>query len=350
VPSLEGRVSKAPDVNDRHMAGELPADPMAKVKPINGAAERALADQPRVLTVRQILEASAERAKSANKIATCTTGHYIVDDATGGIAPGDSWLFGAESSWGKSTWLVAVIDENLLAGKRCLIVTAEDSERIYGNRLLARRSGVAAKRIRSQRLDAWDDEQIEGVIRNAEAMPVFLDARDKTAEWTAKQVDKLLVSENIDLVAYDYVQEFSAARPQENHRLTLKYIAKTLRMPPKLRNKASILFTQLTASESTRKSAHPTKDNVRDCKDIANAAETILLGYTPDVAIEANDQILVAAGQKAIWIEKVKEGPAKFAVGQEWDDSTAAFVRVDDPNKPNERHYSEREDYQDGLR
>lgn len=326
-------MSKAPDVNDRHVAGTLPVDPMAEVKPINNAAARALADIPRVLSVRQILEAAADRATSTEQVSSCTTGHHVIDEATGGISPGDGWVFGAGSSWGKSSWLVAVADENLKRGKRVLIVSTEDSERIYGNRLLARRSGVSAKRIKSRRTDPWDHERIEEVVRNAESLPVYLDARGKTAEWTAKQVDSLIANEGIDLVAYDYLQEFRVDKRQDDRRLTLMHIASTLRTVVKLRDKASVMFSQLTF-DNTVKRQHPDRSMIRDCRDVANGAEVILLGYTPDEAIMDGPDVSVPAGSKAIWIDKVKEGPALFAVGMDWDDDTASFRTVKAPPKP----------------
>jgi replicative DNA helicase len=331
---LEGHgmtLTAVKDENDKLQAGQLTTDPRANTKPANKAAEaraaREAADAARVLTVRQVLESAAKRSKQTAAEAACTTGHYELDEATGGIRPGKAWLFGAETSWGKSTWLVSVVDENLLLGKRVLIVTSEDDEDTYGARLLARRSGVTARRIRSGKLFEDDEIAIEREIANAENLPVFLDARGRSVEWTARKVEGLIDSENIDLVAYDYLQEWSAQREQENHRLTVKYIAKTLRTVVKLKKRASITFSQLTIDEKT-KSATPNRNMIRDCRDVANAAEVIIIGYTPEKAVMDGERVVVPAGARAIWVDKVKDGPKKFAILMTWDDTTASFVRV----------------------
>lgn len=328
--------AKTEDENDKLRAGKLSADPEAGTKIVQ-LDERRKEDAARVLTVRQILEAAGARARAGVQDGACTTAHYALDYATGGIRPGHGWVFAAETNWGKSSWLVAVTDENIRAGKRVLIVSNEDDESIYGNRLLCRRSQVAASRIRSGKLHSDDEHKIDAVVRDAETVPVFLDARGKTAEWTAKQVDRLIVEEKIDLVAYDYLQEFSAARPQENHRLTVKYVAGVLRKVVKLRNKASIIFSQITVDASVKR-AYPDRNMIRDCRDVANAAEVILIGYTPDKAVEdSGGNVIVPAGAKAIFVDKVKDGPKGFAVLGDWDDDTASFKKVNRPETPEER-------------
>lgn len=320
---------KAPDENDKLRAGRLDPNPEAGTKPV-AVPIRKGEEPPRVLTVREILESAATRAKDSKAPDPCTTGHALLDDLTGGIAPGDGWVFGAASSWGKSSWLVSVADENIMNGKRVLIVSTEDSEAIYGNRLMARRSRVSAWRLKNRKLTPDDDEAIERVLREAERLPVFLDARGKSAEWTALAASQIAKNEEIDLVCYDYLQEFTSERPDENHRLTVKKIASTLRTPIARLNKASVLFSQLTFDE-TIKRAHPDRNMIRDCRDVANAATVILLGYTPEKDVgdrEKSPETFVPAGRKAIWVDKVKEGAAKYAIPLEWNEDCACFDRV----------------------
>lgn len=320
---------KAPDENDRLRNGTIQKDPEAGTRAVVAPIRKG-EEPPRILTVREILEAAATRAQNKSAPEPCTTGHVLLDDATGGIEPGDGWVFGAASSWGKSSWLVSVADENLKLGKRVLIVSTEDSEAIYGNRLLARRSGVSAYRLKQRKLTPDDDEKIEEQIRNAEALPVFLDARGKSAEWTALAATQIAKAENIDLVCFDYLQEFTSEKPDENHRLTVKRIASTLRTPIARAGKASILFSQLTFDANVKR-AHPERDMIRDCRDVANAATVILLGYTPEKDVgdrEKSPETFVPAGRKAIWVDKVKEGMAKFAVPMDWNDELACFKRV----------------------
>jgi hypothetical protein len=167
------------------------------------------------------------------------------------------------------------------------------------------------------------------VIRNAEKIPAYLDARGKTAEWTALAASRIATAENIDLVCFDYLQEFRTEKPEQDHRLTVKKIAGVLRNPIATAGRASILFSQLTF-DATVKRAHPGRDMIRDCRDVANAATVILLGYTPEEDVGSRDDptTFVPKGKKAVWVDKVKEGPAQFPIALDWDEEVACFKRV----------------------
>ncbi len=127
------------DLNDKHQANELPADPGLGATPM-------ASEVPRIRTVAELLHGGQARANSKLTRAMCTTGHYRVDDATGGLKPGFVWVFGADTNWGKSSFLIMLADENIKANRRVLIVSAEDDEKLYGDRLLVRRSRVNADR------------------------------------------------------------------------------------------------------------------------------------------------------------------------------------------------------------
>src|SRR5262249_29216368 len=56
-------------------------------------------------------------------------------------------------------------------------------------------------------------------------------------------------------------------------------------------------------------------------------------GYTPAKAVMSGDTIVVPQGAKAIFVDKVKDGPKGFAVWARWDDHTASFERVPRPGQ-----------------
>ncbi len=85
------------DINDRAIDGTLPRDPKDNVIPLNKAAqERDEAQPSKVFTVRELLDGAAERAANPNRLVrSCTTGHYELDDLTGGLRPGFVWVLDA---------------------------------------------------------------------------------------------------------------------------------------------------------------------------------------------------------------------------------------------------------------
>jgi replicative DNA helicase len=302
------------DENDKLQAGELPEDPTEEAQRLNNA--------PRLLTVRDLLSESRKRATSEEERRHCVTGVHEIDYRTGGIQPGFVWLIGGDTSVGKSSFLVQIADENLKRGKRVLIVSSEDSPSLYGDRLMQRRARVNARRLRDGKLTQDERGDVDKVVAKAERLPVYMDARGKRAQWVAEHVGKIIDEHAIDLVAFDYVQEFRSANRHGNRTQELEEVGSLLRMSVKRKGKAGILFSQITVGEGR---VMPDKHSIRNCRDISNAAEAILLIWEPKENIVKDGQIQIVGGTKTIFVDKVKNGPRGHLVPLSWDDEAACF-------------------------
>jgi replicative DNA helicase len=311
------------DLNDKAQAGELPDDPALNARSL-------IADVPRVLTVRDLMKGAQKRANSPQEGRGCPTGHYELDGVTGGLKRGFVWVFGADTSWGKSSFLVMLADECIKARKRVLIVSAEDSEKIYGDRLLLRRSRISADNLRKRKLSKEEHERVAEALRKAEDVPVFLDARGRGVEWICGQVKRLIKEHGIDVVAYDYLQAFDNEKRQQDRRNQISYIARVLTDSAKTSDVAGIIFSQITVQEGK---SHPDKHSIRESRDVSNAAEVVMLGFTPekDVTRKSDGRVIVAAGQKAVLVDKCKDGPRGGLYAMNWNAESACFDTVYDP-------------------
>jgi replicative DNA helicase len=307
------------DEADQHKRGELPADPAAKTKLV-------AAEVPRVYTVREIMTAARERAFSAGVVDFCTTGHFRLDDITGGIRGGNCWLFGADTSFGKTAWLVQICDENMKLKKRPLIISSEDTKEMYGARLLIRRSRVDAKRFRDKKLDASEKDRVLTVEAAGLPQPVFIDARKWAVEDLEPHVAKIVREEGIDFICWDYVQEFKSKRRWQDERVKYREIAKIQRNIAKDAGKSSVIFSQLTMDKDTK---IPTRANIRECRDLANASEVILIGFEPNQNItNKKGYVVIPSGTKCVYVDKVKDGPRCGKVPMPWDKYSATFETV----------------------
>lgn len=311
-----------PDEAERHAQGQLPADPKADVK-------RVAAEVPRVLTVRDLLSGSMSRAFKRDRPEVCLTGHYRVDKITGGFRPGFVWVLGADTSWGKSSWLVSVADVNLLRKKRVLIVSSEDTEEIYGDRLMARRAKVSAERLRDSALETAEMRLVTEVVNAAEPLPVFVDARRWPIEKLEAHIVTIIREQKIDLVCWDYLQEFPSNRKHQDERVKFREVAARMRHVTKSNKVAGLILSQLTIAEPGKL---PTRHNIRECRDVANAAEVIVIGFEPDKDIkDRNGSVVVEGGTKSLFIDKVKNGPRGAKVALSWNQHSACFDTVSDP-------------------
>jgi replicative DNA helicase len=316
------------DENDKLNAGKLPDDPASDAKVV-------ASDAPRVLTVRDLLRGSRIEADRKNVKSLTTTGNYKLDSITGGMIPGFVWVFGADTSWGKSSFLVMVVDENLKRKKRTLVVSAEDSEKLYGDRLMLRRTRNNANRLRSKKITPEERKAMLDVEEAAEESPVFLDARGRGVEWVSRNVKQIIKEQEIDVVAYDYLQAFDNEKPQQDRRNQVTYIARTLTDITKSLDKTGIIFSQITIEKGK---PMPDKHSIRESRDVSNAAEVVLLGFVPEKALMGQSreagrppELLVDAGERAILVDKCKNGPRGALIRMPWDNDSACFDTVEDP-------------------
>jgi replicative DNA helicase len=342
------------DLNDRAKAGKLPASPRDATRPINGKAQEAEERQPiRVRTVRELLEGARERARTKlDRTGICPTGHYLLDDYTAGMRPGFTWVIAADTSVGKSSFLISITDESIKDGKRVLIVSSEDSESIYGDRLMARRSGVSADNIRKRQCTPEELDAMAEVERKAEDAPVFVHAigRRRKIELLEKELDVIIEREKINMLLYDYLQEFESTQRHQDERVKFKHIASRMRDTIKRHNITGAIASQMTIDGDTKV---PSKRQIRECKDVANGAEVIAILFKPDDNIlgpnpgknERGEQLApevkFKAGIRYCLLDKNKDGPAGKKIELRWNEHSACFDTVMDPEFERQRQLDE---------
>ena len=287
--------------------------------------------EPKLRTLKQILSSSAERALNRKPSRGLTTGHYLLDRITGGLKPDDVWLIGADTNVGKSCECVALADENLIAGKRVLIVTSEDGEERYAMRLMCRRARCDAYRYRDHELTETERRRVQAVADAALPVPVYLDARGVSVEETAAQIFWIVREHGIELVECDYLQAWRSEQHFQDRTREVGTCARVLVDTMKRSGAAGVLFTQLTIEARTVK---PNVHHVRDCKDPGQFSETAMFLYELEKGIsDKNGKLVAKAGDIAAHLDKVKDGERGKVVPLDFHAETVSFRRVDHPRE-----------------
>jgi replicative DNA helicase len=321
------------DDNELAILRKLPDDPRTDAKVV--------AEAPRIVTARDLLESSLKRAEQDVRRQACTTGNAYLDEKTGGFLPGWSWVFGAPTNWGKSLWAISVADENLQLGRGVLIVSLEDTEELYGDRLMLRRCcnaynndphtfvKVRADAMRLGNLSSGEKLTMRAIASKGERKPVFMDARALKGERIAKDIGRILDNVPIDLVILDYLQEVHSAKEHNSTRDKVSEMARAIRQEVKSRNRSLVIVSQVTVGDDPDK--WPRMNQIRDSRDVVNAAEVVVMAGTAmqDIDVNSSDGTLVALkkGERGLRIEKVKQGK-KGLVKLPWDDEAACFLPV----------------------
>ncbi len=312
-----------PDESEAHQQGKLPVDPRA-------GTVRVAAEVPRVLTMRELLNFSAEKALNPDpKRSRLTTGHYKLDNITGGYQSGMVWVLAADSGFGKSSDCIKVTDENIRAGKRCLVVSSEDSEKLYGDRYMCRRTRVDALAYRDGKLSPDDAVKVKLAAAKGELVPTFIYAGGWKLEDLCIHVDKVIKECKIDWVGWDWLGAFRTKRNYQDERIRMREMAAMMRIVIKRNGITGCIYSQVTIDDKTEV---PTRQNIRDCRDVAHAADVIVLGFKLKKPTDINGEQL-KEGTRCLIVDKVKDGPTGFRFPVPWDSRSACFDTVLDPER-----------------
>jgi hypothetical protein len=289
-----------------------------------------------VIREDELLGEACKRAVSQQPKRVCTTGHAKLDEMTGGFLPGWCWVVGAPTNWGKTSWAIAVADSNLRAGRGVLIVSLEDAPELYGDRLLLRRARrstnerIDADHLRARRLTYEEMALAELVRKEAQPRPMLLDARGMKGERIASDLKRILDDNAaVDLVIIDYLGEVRSARTHQDRRNEVSEMAALIRGVVKPRNRALIMLSQITIGDDPDK--FPRMNQIRESRDVVNAAEVVAMCgiQQTDLKSKRDGTVKVRAGERAMMLEKVKQG-RKGIVELVWDDEAACFCDVAD--------------------
>jgi hypothetical protein len=265
-----------------------------------------------------------------------TTGHADIDALLCGLRPGMVSLVAASTSWGKSSWGIMVADENLRRGVPVLVVSVEDAQLTYGKRIVARRSGVNAIRIRDNTCDEGDIKKIERVAMRAPSDPFYLNAIGKTVEWCAEAIGAICKERSIGVIVCDYAQRFRTKKNfGSDRRSQVTYVAEVLSDAGRVGGAHTLILSQLKRIEGRE----PMMDDVKESGDLENMADHVLLGHKLPTGArysEGEEKPM----KRVMKVHKNKDGPTftDAWIDMPFDLVTASFVTVTGEEQINRAH------------
>lgn len=250
-----------------------------------------------------------------NHARALTTGFHDLDSLTGGIRPGHVWAFGAPTNWGKSSWLLALVDRWLTVhNKPVLYVTCEDDPGILGSRLLSKRLNINGKNIRDNRLTPENHADMVSAWEGASKLEIMLDGRGMVVEDLATAIRARVKADGIGLVLVDYLQCIDSQRQAQDRRNQINYIARTLTSAIKTTGAAGVLASQVT------------DENLRESRDLENAAEVVIIGRQAEAM--GNEP-----GERSLYLKKNKTGSKDRVIIVPWCDETGSFDNITEGEK-----------------
>lgn len=269
-------------------------------------------------TMRAVWDACQPKADAPR----CGSGHFLVDKLIGGYRREMITALAAQTSWGKSSWALAAVDEAHAHGQRVLLVSGEDAEVLYGKRMAARKSDISAIRLRDEKLTEDEMAKLMLAVNGAQDVPWFLDGRGRSAEFCARAIEAILAEEQYDLVIVDYLQTFSAKA--QDRRNEVSKVGRLFSDAIKRGGASGLLLSQVKRTDGRR----PKKEDIKESGDIENAAEHVLVGWVEESKDEDTQRL---KRTRYLAVEKNKDGPVYIdpPIFLPFNDYTASFRKIE---------------------
>lgn len=281
--------------------------------------------EPEKRAVRSLSELFADvvqQAESGQRAVGVSCCHFKLDHMLAGFRPQMITVMGARTSFGKSSYAIMVADEAMRRGEQVLFITAEDSERTYAQRFMARRAKVSAFKLRANTCTPPELSRMRAQLEIAEKAPFFVDMIGKSAEDIAAIIRAQHKVSPVNLVVVDYLQRIGATKRTQDKRTEVTHVMSCISDAIKESNAAGLILSQLKRLEGG-KDREPQMSDLKESGDIENMAEHIVLGWLTE---EGGDEFTPATRKRFLKVEKNKDGPVDTrAIDIAFDEPTASF-------------------------
>lgn len=239
------------------------------------------------------------------------TGIAELDNAIGGLFPGEVTVLGARPAVGKSA-MASFIGANLAQkGKKVGICSLEMSPLQYMKRLLAAASGVHGYKLRTGRNITPEEWEKLGDASFALAewdMPFTFSVH--TVEDLAAEARRRKDAKGLDLLIIDYMQLLRVKRPVESEFVRVSVVSHDIKRLALDLNIPILALAQVARPEQKGKLQMPTLDSLRGSGDIEQDADNVLFLHKP---LSENDES-ISPSHESLARTCMNGGPNQYVV------------------------------------
>jgi replicative DNA helicase len=240
-------------------------------------AAAALSGSSSVANARASVEAfmdALQQRYSNGDLPGMATGMLAIDQKTGGMRPGELWVVGAPTSWGKSVFMLQAAGHAVREGKNVVVFTLEMGKEEIVARIVASQWSIPMGELMNPKtVKGFTMNKIERATKELKESGLMIcDASDQSVETISGHCQRISDSKKIDLVVVDYLQLVSTPKVKGQNREQevasisrgLKQLAKRLQCPV-------VTATQLNEQGKSRESRAIEHD--ADCVLFFSAAD-----------------------------------------------------------------------------
>lgn len=209
------------------------------------------------------------------------TGFKDLNKASGGLQGSDLIIIAGETSSGKTSMALALVDAAAKQGEGVAVYSMEMKKEQCAARLLSMNSGVPSSQILFTRLDENYIEIIDQGVNKIYNLPVYFD------DNSTSNIDNIIASiramkskHNISGAVVDYLQILNVNQKSMNKEQAMGDVARRLK---NLAKELDIWVVALSQLNRDTQNPVPNINRLRDSGQIAEAADIVMFIYRPEL-------------------------------------------------------------------
>lgn len=202
-----------------------------------------------------------------------------LSSAVGYMPAGGVMVVAGGTGVGKSSCVLELLIAAARAGTSAGMISLEDSEEIAGGRLLSMESGVSARLLQRGIADSSGWHHVNQAYASAQRISdsfLFSNCIGGTEIDVCAAMSRM-ARRGAKLIAVDYIGEIQSSAGQQDRRNEIRWMMTRLKQHALRLGVALIVVSQLSRPPKQMKFWKPSKHDLKECGDLENKAEVVLL-------------------------------------------------------------------------
>lgn len=223
-----------------------------------------------------LMAAHESRSNAGKQLRMLRSGFALMDAAMRGVPQRTMMILGGRTGAGKSTLMLAIALDAARKGNTVGIVSLEDSETIWGGRVLSHLCNVSPEQLMDQQLDFNVAAELERGLDRAKELGVqFTYALNRPLDDVLAAI-RSLVANGCDAIIVDYLQAIRLGTDGKRAEL-VSAAAQRIKSECQMLGVPLILGSQLSRPDRSKPFAEPHAGDLKESGDLENMAEVIVL-------------------------------------------------------------------------
>lgn len=222
-----------------------------------------------------------QNKSGATSLTGSPTGFSTFDQKGGGLQKGNLIIIAGETSQGKTSFALSVINNTARFGTKVAIYSLEMSKEELAARMMSIESGVPANQILYAPLADYQFERLDKSINGlCNSCILFDDRSNSNIDTIINSIRSMKMKYDIDGVMIDYLQILNVNMKDSNKEQQMGDVSRRLK---NLAKDLGIWIIALSQLSRNQQSSEPSLKRLRDSGQIAEAADIVALVYRPEV-------------------------------------------------------------------